>query len=53
MKTRNNDKKTYISPVVEMAATESERVFCASGDHEGITIQDWYWAEYFLGDSFH
>ena len=43
----------YQRPEVLMLELESEDVFCVSGNHEGITIEDWYWAESFFGDSFH
>lgn len=39
------EKKTHIypyqAPEVLMIETESEDVFCVSGNHEGITIEDW------------
>ena len=47
------DIQPYKQPEVLMLDLESEDVFCTSGTHEGITIEDWYWAEYFFGDSFH
>ena len=50
---KNKHIYPYKAPEVLIAETEAEDVFCASGSHEGITIEDWYWAEYFLGDSFH
>ena len=33
---------TYQAPEVLIAETATEEVFCVSGNHEGITIQDWY-----------
>ena len=32
----------YQRPEVLMLELESEDVFCVSGNHEGITIEDWY-----------
>ena len=41
MKTSNNNKMIYTAPFMEVTTTELESVFCASGDHEGITVVDW------------
>lgn len=41
----------YKAPEVLIAETAAEDVFCTSGSHEGITLEDWYWMEYSLKKS--
>ena len=50
---KNKNIYPYQAPEVLIAETAAEDVFCVSGNHEGITIEDWQWAEYFFGDLVH
>lgn len=50
---QNKHINPYKAPEVLIAETAAEDVFCVSGNHEGITIEDWQWAEYFFGDLVH